>query len=51
MTYTVYDANGTAVAGDPTLDDLLREVADQAGGYIVNDATGVEVYRAPEEAA
>lgn len=46
MTYTVYNADGRAIAGDPILDDELRAVADEVGGYIVNEVTDVVVYEA-----
>jgi hypothetical protein len=44
MAYTVHDAVGRAIAGDPVLDNALKDlVMDNPGYYIINEATGQRV--------
>lgn len=47
MTVTLYDAQGTPIAGDATAGQHMRDRADELGGYIKDDATGDIIY--PEE--
>ncbi|AWN05556.1 hypothetical protein SEA_PASCHALIS_63 [Microbacterium phage Paschalis] len=41
--YKVYNDHGDLIAGDPSLDDLVKATARDAGGYI-EDADGEVVY-------
>ncbi|QKY80303.1 hypothetical protein SEA_MERCEDES_3 [Microbacterium phage Mercedes] len=44
MTYTLYDAQGQAIAGDATLGQNMKDRADEVQGHIVNDVSGITVY-------
>lgn len=35
--YTVHDSSGEVIAGDSVLDDLMRQAADAAGGWIEDE--------------
>ena len=41
MGYEVRSRSGRVVAGDPELDDVLRDTADNIGGYITDDSGNV----------
>lgn len=49
MAYTIYDENGEEYAGDPKLDDGLKQMADRVNGHIVDTSTGEKVYPVKEE--
>lgn len=48
MTFTVFNAAGEAIAGDDSIDDGLRALADREGGHIENES-GQRVYPLEQE--
>lgn len=46
MAYTVKNADGDEIAGDPKLDDILRASALLVNGWI-EDESGAVVYESP----
>ncbi|MGO1566479.1 MAG: hypothetical protein ACTHXC_00515 [Brachybacterium sp.] len=48
MSYTVRNKHGEDIAGDDELDDAMKNVARQAGGWIVDDDEQI-VYHSQEE--
>lgn len=47
MTYTLFNQEGTPIAGDSVLGQPMKDLCDEVKGHIENDTTHQTVY--PEE--
>lgn len=41
MGYRIFDADGRLTGGDSVLDDVVRDVARDEGGYVLDDSGAV----------
>lgn len=51
MSVTVYEPDGTPLAGDPAMSDAMKKYADEVSGYVTDDRSGDMLHDARAEAS